>query len=91
MPEYTYVARDRTGQKKSGTLTAVSQQDVLQQLDSANLLPVEIKISKSAGAFQQKRVSGQVMANVYNQLAALLRSGAPLIRSLTVLANQTRK
>lgn len=91
LPEYTYVARDRTGQKKSGTLTAVSQQDVLQQLDSANLLPVEIKISKSAGAFQQKRVSGQVMANVYNQLAALLRSGVPLIRSLTVLANQTRK
>jgi general secretion pathway protein F/type IV pilus assembly protein PilC len=31
------------------------------------------------------------MANVYNQLAALLRSGVPLIRSLTVLANQTRK
>ncbi|MBX3420580.1 MAG: type II secretion system F family protein [Pirellulaceae bacterium] len=91
MPEYAYVARDLRGQKKTGTIQANSQQDVLLQLDSENLLPVEIKVSQTLGALSNKRVSGQVMANTYNQLAALLRSGVPLLRSLTVLANQTAK
>jgi type II secretory pathway component PulF len=35
------------------------------------------------------RVRGNVMATVYNQLAALLRSGVPLLRSLAVLRDQT--
>ena len=91
MPEFTYVARDFRGQKTTGSLTANSQQEALQQLDSANLLPVEIAIAKSVGDFSHKKVSGQVMANFYNQLAALLRSGVPLLRSITVLAGQTKK
>lgn len=90
MPDYAYVARDLRGHKKNGTLSANSQQDVLAQLDKLNLLPTEISLVK-ASAFQGKRVSGQVMANTYNQLASLLRSGVPLLRSLTVLAGQTKK
>jgi general secretion pathway protein F/type IV pilus assembly protein PilC len=90
LPDYAYVARDLRGHKKNGTLSANSQQDVLAQLDKLNLLPTEISLVK-ASAFQGKRVSGQVMANTYNQLASLLRSGVPLLRSLTVLAGQTKK
>lgn len=91
MPEFTYVARDFRGQKTSGSITANSQQEALQQLDSANLLPVEIALAKAVSDFSNKKVSGQVMANFYNQLAALLRSGVPLLRSITVLAGQTKK
>lgn len=61
------------------------------QLDSANLLPIQIAVSKSVGNLSNKKVSGQLMANFYNQLAALLRSGVPLLRSITVLAGQTKK
>jgi type II secretory pathway component PulF len=91
LPDYAYVARDLRGQKTSGTISANSQQDVLMQLDKANLLPIQITAAKATGNLNQKKVSGQIMANLYNQLAALLRSGVPLIRSLTVLANQTKK
>lgn len=91
MPEFAYVARDASGQKKTGVLTANSQQDVLLQLDALRLLPTEITVAKAAGSLNNKKVSGQVMATTYNQMAALLRSGVPLLRSLTVLANQTKK
>jgi general secretion pathway protein F len=91
LPEFAYVARDMRGQKTTGIITANNQQDVLLQLDSANLMPVQITAAKSGGNLSRKKVSGQVMANFYSQLAALLRSGVPLIRSLNVLANQTKK
>jgi type II secretory pathway component PulF len=91
MPEFAYVARDLSGQKKTGTITANSQHEVLMQLDSLALMPVEIKASKGIDAARGKRVSGQLMANTYNQLAALLRSGVPLMRSLTVISNQATK
>lgn len=91
MPEFTYVARDLSGHRKTGLLTANSQHDVLTQLDSLALMPVEIKLAKTAGAARTKRVSGQVMANAYNQLASLLRSGVPLLRALTVMSNQASK
>ncbi len=91
MPEFTYVARDLSGHRKTGLLTANSQHDVLTQLDCLALMPVEIKLAKAAGAARTKRVSGQVMANAYNQLASLLRSGVPLLRALTVMSNQAGK
>jgi type II secretory pathway component PulF len=50
MPEFAYVARDLSGQKKSGTITANSQHEVLTQLDSLALMPVEITASKTRRA-----------------------------------------
>lgn len=91
MPDFAYVARDMSGQRKTGVLTAPSQHDVLSQLDGMSLLPVEIKVAKDASAVRSKRVSGQVMANAYNQLASLLRSGVPLLRALTVMSSQASK
>ncbi|MEM8735304.1 MAG: type II secretion system F family protein [Planctomycetota bacterium] len=91
MPEFAYTARDMTGQKKSGTLTANSQHDVLAQLDSMSLMPVEITVARDTAKISGKRISGQVMANAYNQLAALLRSGVPLLRALTVMSQQASK
>ncbi len=91
MPEFAYVARDLSGHKKSGILTANSQHDVLGMLDSMALMPVEIKVAKAAGEMRARRVSGQVMANAYNQLASLLRSGVPLLRALTVMSSQASK
>ena len=91
MPEFAYVARDMSGQKKTGILTANSQHDVLSQLDSMALLPIEITVAKDASATRSKRISGQVMANAYNQMASLLRSGVPLLRALTVMSQQASK
>jgi type II secretory pathway component PulF len=91
MPEYAYVARDLSGQRKTGVISANSQHEALGQLDSLALMPVEITVAKDSSAMRGKRVGGQVMANAYNQLASLLRSGVPLLRSLTVISNQATK
>jgi len=91
MPEFAYIARDLSGHRKTGSLNANSQHEVLAQLDGLGLMPVEIKSLKSAGVGRSPRVGGQVMANTYNQLASLLRSGVPLLRALTVMSTQASK
>ena len=90
MPDFAFTARDLTGQKITGQITAASDREVLSVLEGRSLFPVEIKAGKVAivpGA--NLRVKGQAMATFYSQLAALLRSGVPLLRSLTVLREQT--
>jgi general secretion pathway protein F len=91
MPDFAYVARDMKGQRKTGTVTANSQRDAISQLDALALFPVEIKAASGQSTVRTKRVSGQVMVNAYNQLAALLRSGVPLLRAMTVMSQQASK
>jgi len=97
MPEFQYIARDMQGSRFSGALTAASERDAVAQLTQKSLFPVEIKAdADKAGAglgslklFGSKRVGGHVLANMYGQLAALLRSGVPLLRSLRLLRDQS--
>src|SRR4051812_19214260 len=90
MPDYAYVARDATGQKVSGTLSAATEREVLGILSGRSLFPVQVTASKSqAAAGANLRVRGQVMATVYSQLAALLRGGVPMLKSLAVLKEQS--
>lgn len=91
MPDFAYVARDFKGQRKTGKVTANSQREVISQLDALSLFPVEITASKGNETFRTRRVNGQVMANAYNQLSSLLRSGVPLMRALTVMSQQASK
>lgn len=91
MPDFAYVARDARGQRLTGTLTANSQREAIAQLDARSLFPVELNQTKDAGDARNKRVSGQVMATTYMQLASLLRSGVPLLRSITVMSSQASK
>ena len=91
MPDFAYVARDFKGLRKTGTVTANSQREVISQLDALSLFPVEITASKGTTTVRTRRVNGQVMANAYNQLSSLLRSGVPLMRALTVMSQQASK
>jgi len=90
MPDYAYIARDATGQKVSGTLSAATEREVLGILSGRSLFPVQVTASKaSASPGANLRVRGQVMATVYSQLAALLRGGVPMLKSLAVLKEQS--
>ena len=90
MPDFAFTARDLTGQKITGLISATSDREVLSVLEGRSLFPVEIKAGKTAIApGASLRVKGQTMALVFSQLASLLRSGVPLLRSLTVLREQT--
>lgn len=92
MPEFVYIARDAHGQKVTGTLLAQTQREAISQLAGQALFPVEVTAEDQPTASRlrlPRRVSGQAIANTYAQLAALLRSGVPLLRSIAVLRDQT--
>ncbi len=93
MPDFTFEALARTGAKSTGTLTANSEREVALILDGRGLFPVKIGRAKnqasSAGGFFGGRVSGRATATLYAQLADLLHSGVPLLRSLELLERQS--
>lgn len=90
MPQFAYIARDSSGRKTSGTLSAPSEHEALATLDQRALFPVELETERTANqAWRGWRISPQLMATTYGQLADLLHSGVPLLRSLDVLGRQT--
>lgn len=92
MPEFAYTARQLSGKQVAGVLSASSEKDALTSLQTQGLFPMHIGLSeatkkqKVSGA---KRVPGRYLTTFYNQLADLLRSGVPLMRSLQLLQGQT--
>lgn len=90
MPEFAYVARDASGQKVTGTIAAATEREAVAVLSGRSLFPSQIRSDRAAvAATRGRRVSGQVMATTYGQLASLLRSGVPLLRSLSTLKQQS--
>src|SRR5581483_12435871 len=90
MPEFAYEAVAATGQRSQGTLAAGTEREALALLDSQGLMPVRITQTKAAGGVHRggRRVRGRYMATFYSQLADLLHSGVPLLRSLDILDRQ---
>jgi general secretion pathway protein F/type IV pilus assembly protein PilC len=91
VPDFTYEAvMAGSGQRSQGTLTAGSEREVMAMLDARGLFPVRITAAKAAGVFGKgRRVKARLMAAFYSQLADLLKSGVPLLRSLEILERQT--
>jgi len=91
MPEFTYTARSIDGTKVSGTMTANTERDVIGALSKDALFPIEVKapVEKKALSFGSG-VSDQKIAVFYEQLASLLNNGVPLLRSLSILRDQTK-
>ena len=92
MPEFTYEAMAKTGIRSQGTLTASSEREVMAMLDARGLFPVKIGATKAAGVSitfgKNRRIRSKHMAPFYSQLADLLRSGVPLLRSIDILERQ---
>ncbi|MBC8875893.1 MAG: type II secretion system F family protein [Planctomycetes bacterium] len=90
MPDFAYIARNGKGERVSGSLSAGSEREVIALLSGDSLFPVEVTPEKPKGkGVSRKRISGQLMATTYSQLASLIRSGVPLLRSLNVIQHQT--
>jgi general secretion pathway protein F len=90
MPDFVYVARDLSGKKQNGTITANSERDAVMQLGTKSLFPLEVAVARGTKSRGTRRVRGQIMATLYMQLSSLLNSGVPMIRALTVLAQQSK-
>src|SRR5438045_2646864 len=90
MAEYTYEARAKTGAMNQGTLTAGSEREAMAILDGRGLFPVRIQpVQTQASRRWGKRVKGRHLATLFSQLADLLHSGVPLLRSLEILERQS--
>ncbi|MEZ6059054.1 MAG: type II secretion system F family protein [Planctomycetaceae bacterium] len=92
MPEFDYTAREISGKQVAGTLTAASEQDALANLAARSLFPLRVAVSeasKKRATAGTRRVRTRYLTTFYNQLADLLRSGVPLLRSLQLLEDQT--
>jgi general secretion pathway protein F/type IV pilus assembly protein PilC len=93
MPEFSYEAIANTGQRSNGTLTAGSEREAIAMLDGRGLFPVKIAQQAQRTSFRVggwgRRIRVRHMANFYRQLADLLHSGVPLLRSLELLERQS--
>ncbi len=94
MPNFAYVARDMSGKQVTGTIEANGQREATTMLADRSLFPVSVKDSTNTNATMaaiasRRKVKGQTMATFYGQLASLLRSGVPMLRSLKVLGEQS--
>jgi type II secretory pathway component PulF len=91
MPDFAYTARTSTGQRVEGVLSAATQREALASLSAKELFPMQVKAA-AGGLVRQTRspkVRPQAMAQFYMELAALLRSGVPLLRSLDLLGTHS--
>ena len=91
MPDYTYKARNLTGEMVSGSMSANTERDVVNWLSGQSLFPIKVEAGKQKQAIAfGGRVNDQKVAVFYEQLASLISNGVPLLRSLRILQEQTR-
>ena len=92
MPDFQYIARELSGRQVTGILSAASEHDALGTLAAKSLFPVNLQLAdgaKTEAQLTRGRVRARHLAVFYTQLADLLRSGVPLLRSLELLERQT--
>ncbi len=97
MPFFEYKAVTPEGRVVEGTLEAADRRIALARLEEQGQLPITVHSREEAGIFgselkfpwQHKRVRRNDLLVFTQELAALLRAGLPLDRSLTILADLT--
>ncbi len=92
MPDtYTYKVRDRGGNLISGTLVADNEGLVLQRLREQGLTPLEVgKQGRSLNIeLTKKKVKLKELSVFSRQFATMVNSGLPILRALSILADQT--
>ena len=91
MPDFTYTARNLTGEMISGSMSANTERDVVNALSGQSLFPVKVETEHEKKTITfGGRVNDQKIAVFYEQLASLITNGVPMIRSLQILKEQTQ-
>ena len=91
MPDFTYTARSLSGEMISGSMTANTERDVVNALSGKSLFPVKVETQAAPKAVTfGGRVNDQKIAVFYEQLASLISNGVPILKSLTILKEQTQ-
>ncbi|MGE5279648.1 MAG: type II secretion system F family protein [Deltaproteobacteria bacterium] len=104
MPKFSYIARKGSGERDSGIIDALSQDEAVIQLQQKDLIvtsiiPLELShqeasgapkmsLGKKKGQFTHSGVRPTDMVVFARQLALLLGSGVSLLRSLDIISKQ---
>jgi type IV pilus assembly protein PilC len=95
LAEYSYKALDDGGQTRTGTIDADSEGLAIARLREQGWVPVDLKSTRKGGMktelripFLSDRIKLREIAVASRQLATMIDSGLPLMRALTVLADQ---
>lgn len=96
MPTFSYIARDRAGQKNTGLVAAKDEVEVRQILRSKELFVTNV-IEQASNAssvgqivlFKKKSVSLKEMVVMSRQLATLVRAGISIVESLQSVEEQS--
>lgn len=97
MPEtFTYKVKDRSGRLVEGRLEADSAQLVVGKLRSMGYTPIEIQQQGGSSLKRDVKIPGlsdrvkqKDVAVFSRQFATMINSGLPLLRAMTILAEQT--
>ena len=96
MPTYDYVGRLRSGEKKTGSITADNRAAAERQLNAMGIEPDKLVEKQKRGfgaatgaARLNKRVKSTELLVFTRQLSTIVSSGLPLIQGLDILAEQT--
>jgi len=96
LAEYTYKALDDRGATRTGTIDADNEGLALVRLREQGWVPINLVPPKNKGVradvkipFLSDRIKLKDIAVSSRQLATMIDSGLPLLRALTVLADQT--
>jgi type IV pilus assembly protein PilC len=91
--KYQYKVRDRAGNLVTGTLVADSELLVLQRLREMGYTPLEVGKEKKGLSFEinikPKKVKLKEIAVFSRQFATMINSGLPILRALSILADQS--
>jgi general secretion pathway protein F/type IV pilus assembly protein PilC len=85
MATYQYQARTAAGDIVAGVIQADNEQGAARALDERKLYPIRLTEQKPQRA-QRGKVRLRDIGIMYGQLADLLRSGVPLVRSIDTIA-----
>ena len=92
MPQFAYTAKNRTGNRSSGVLTAATREAVLAQLDRQGLFPLRLAehhdTRHSRRPMGRGRVPASAVESFTRELANLLAGGVPLARALSILERE---
>ncbi|TWU38477.1 type II secretion system F family protein [Novipirellula artificiosorum] len=94
MPDFAYVAKTATGERREGKIAAQTRRAAMQRLRQQTLYPVSVSDIKpsigSAGSLQlPQRIKKEQIADLCTQLADLLNNGVPMLEALSILGDVT--
>ena len=93
MPGFSYVAVDKRGKEKRGSLEAETRERALEQLKAEGLIPVSVReqgaLNKEIDFFIGKKVKPRDLSVFCRQFVSITQAGVPMKEALQMLSEQT--